>query len=95
MGIAITITSLVVAVAVALAVIYCDVIHDWIFKARLEIAFNFEEPISRENILINGKKGFWPSWRAFSTTAISCATWMMCLCAWGWGRVGVGDREVP
>lgn len=57
------IASLVVAIAVAVAVIYRDVIRGWIFKPRLEIAFSLGEPISRETILKNGKKGFWPRLR--------------------------------
>ena len=59
----IAIVSVVASAVVALAVIYRDVIRQWYFKPKLEITFRREEPISRETLLISGKKGFWPRLR--------------------------------
>jgi len=59
----IAIASVIASAVVALAVIYRDVIRDWYFRPKLEITFSLEEPISRETLLINNKKGFWPRLR--------------------------------
>jgi hypothetical protein len=59
----ISIVSIVISAAVACAVVYREFIHDWLFHPKLEIAFSLEEPISRETILINDKRGFWPRLR--------------------------------
>jgi hypothetical protein len=53
------IASLIIASLVAIAVIYREFIHDWVFRPELEVEFSLNEPISRETLLMNGKKGFW------------------------------------
>jgi hypothetical protein len=54
------IASLVVASLVAIAVIYREFIHDFVFKPDLDVTFSLQRPTSRETIFESGKKGFWP-----------------------------------
>lgn len=63
----IAIVSLAISILVAIAVIYRDIIRDWYFKPKLEITFSLEKPISRETLLKNDKKGFWPRLRIVNT----------------------------
>jgi len=61
------IAALVVSIAVAIAVIYREIIHDWFVRPKMEVTFSSEEPISCETIYehLPGKKlkVFWPRLR--------------------------------
>lgn len=46
----ISIISLLISSLVAIAVIYREFIHDWLYRPKLEIIFSLEEPISRERV---------------------------------------------
>ena len=56
----ISVSSLVISFIVALAVVYREFIHDWIFRPKLDITFSLNAPHSRVTLLEGGKKGFWP-----------------------------------
>lgn len=57
------IASLIISFLVACAVIYREFVHRWLFKPNLQVEFSLNEPISRETLLVNNKKGFWPRLR--------------------------------
>jgi hypothetical protein len=55
----IAIASLIISFLVACAVVYREFLHEWLFRPNLQVEFSLNEPISRETLLINNKKGFW------------------------------------
>ena len=44
----IAIISVIISGLVAIAAIYRQVIHDWVFRPNLKVTFSLEEPVSRE-----------------------------------------------
>ena len=59
----IAIASLIISFLVACAVVYREFLHEWLFRPKLQVEFSLNEPISRETLLVNNKKGFWPRLR--------------------------------
>ena len=47
----ISVISLIISSLVAIAVIYREWIHNWVFKPELKVTFSLEEPISRETMV--------------------------------------------
>ena len=46
----ISVISLVIASLVAIAVIYREFVHNWVYRPKLEVTFSLEEPISHERV---------------------------------------------
>ena len=68
----IAIISVIISGLVAIAAIYRQVIHDWVFRPNLKVTFSLEEPTSRETSVAwpseaslpsRWKAAFWPRLR--------------------------------